>query len=47
MRFDSVAILNYNKKRLDRLDVIAIANLLAESKDTRKLMFGKFNEKGL
>ena len=45
--FNSLAITNFSKKSLDCLDVIAIANLFAESKDNRKHMFGKFTEKDL
>ena len=45
--FNSLAIINFSKKSLDCLDVIAIANLFAESKDNRKYMFGKFTEKDL
>ena len=46
-RFNSVAMLNFNKKRLDCLDVIVTANLFPESKDNRKSIFGKFTEKDL
>ena len=36
VQFNSVAILNFNKKRLDCFDVIVIANLFAERKANRK-----------
>ena len=46
-RFNSVAMLNFNKKRLDCLEFIGTANFYSKSKDNRKSIFGKFTEKDL
>ena len=42
-----LAALTFEVTVLQCLDIIAVANLLAESKDNRKRMFGKFSEKNL
>ena len=46
-RSNSAVMLNFNKKSLDYLDIVAIVNLFAVSKENRKRIFRKFTEKDL
>lgn len=46
-RFNSASMLNFNKKSLDYLDIVAIVNLFAVSKENRKRNFRKFTKKDL
>lgn len=47
VRFNSIAILNFHKKRTDGLDLIKIANAFSQANDKRMKIFGRFTNDDL